>query len=159
MPPATFCSTVSVPRASRTRLKLDATFVLQKSVLRDPFTGEKRNWSGFVNRQANFELRHDIPNTDWAWSMEANHNHIQARYRSNEVDRSWEGPWFVSAEVENKNVLGMTVAAGVGNILDARSYRDRTVFTGIRGQSPIDFIEDRNRRIGPIFYFSLRGNI
>ena len=140
-------------------LKLDGTVVLQKSSLRDPFTGETRNWSGFTNRQVFFTLRHDIPDTDWAWSIEGNHNNIQPRYRSNEVDRTWEGPWFVSAEVENKDVLGMTVAAGVGNILGARSYRDRTVFTGIRGQSPIDFIEDRDRRIGPIFYFSLRGNI
>ncbi len=53
----------------------------------------------------------------------------------------------------------MTVAAAVGNILGARSFRDRTVFTGIRGQSPVDSVEERNRRIGPIFYLSLRGNI
>ena len=152
-------STINFDPIGLKGLKLDGTMVFQKSSLRDPFTGETRNWSGFTNRQAFFTLRHDIPNTDWAWSIDANHNHVQARYRSNEVNRTWEGPWFVSAEVENKNVFGMTAAAGVGNILGARSYRDRTVWTGIRGQSPISFIEERDRRIGPIFYFSLRGNI
>ena len=139
-------------------LKLNATVVLQKSQLKDPFTGEKRQWSGFTNRQVNLGLRHDIPSSNWAWGSNWNHNHILAQYRSNQVDRSWEGPWFVSAFIEHKNVFGLTVQGKVSNILGARSRRERVVYDGLRGVTPIDFTESRDRRIGPIFSASIRGN-
>jgi hypothetical protein len=139
-------------------LKLNATVVLQKSGLRDPFTGEKRQWSSFTNRQVQLGLRHDIPSSSWAWGSNWNHNHILASYRSNQVDRSWEGPWFVSAFIENKDVFGMTVRATASNILGARSRRERVVYEGLRGATPIDFTESRDRRIGPIFTLLVRGN-
>lgn len=151
-------STITFDPIGLKGLKLDATFVLQKSSLRDPFTGERRQWSGFANRQANLSLRYDIPDSDWAVGGDANHTNILPRYRSNQVDRTWEGPWFASAFVEHKDVFGLTVQGGVNNILGARSYRDRIVYTGLRGATPIDFIEERDRLIGPIFFASVRGN-
>ena len=139
-------------------VKLDATVVFQTSSVRDPFTGEKRQWRGFVDRQVYLGLRHDIPGSDWAWGGEASHNHVLPRYRSNEVDRNWEGPWFANLFIENKDVFGLTVRAEAGNLLNARQYRERTVFTGLRGASPIAFTENRDRLIGPIFSLSVRGN-
>ena len=139
-------------------VRLDGTFVIQKSRLVDPFTGEARQWSGFNNRQANLNLRHDVPGSQWAWGMGANHNNNLPRYRSNQSDRGWEGPWFVSAFVEHKDVLGLTVRGRVGNILGARNYRERIVYTGLRGESPVDFAELRDRRIGPVFTLTVRGN-
>jgi hypothetical protein len=138
--------------------KIDATFVLQGSELRDPFTGEKRQWRGFNTRQANVAFRHDIPGSDWAWGAQANHNHVLPSYRSNQVDRNWEGPWFASVFVEHKDVFGLTVRARAGNLLGARQYRERIVYEGIRGETPIDFVELRDRRIGPIFTLTVRGN-
>jgi hypothetical protein len=151
-------STIKFDPAGLKGLKLDATFVKQTSRLRDPFTGEKRQWSGFTDTQFFATLRYDMPETDWAFGAEASHNHVQPRYRSNSVDRTWEGPWFAGLFVENKDVLGLTVRADAGNLLNARSRRDRTVYTGLRGVTPISFIEDRNRLIGPIFTLSVRGN-
>ncbi len=151
-------STITFDPIGLKGVKLDGTVVLQKSSLRDPFTGETRQWSGFPTRQVNLSLRHDIPRSDWAYGADANHNHFQPRYRSNQVDRMSEGPWFASAFVEHKDVFGLTVQGGISNLLGARSYRDRTVFTGLRDASPIAFVEQRDRKIGPIFYFSVRGN-
>ncbi len=59
--------------------------------------------------------------------------------------------------VENKDVLGLTVRASASNILNARSRWDRIVYTGRRNSAPIDFVETRNRLIGPIFSLSVRG--
>jgi hypothetical protein len=70
----------------------------------------------------------------------------------------WEGPVFANVFVEHKNVMGLTVRAQIRNIVNARSKRDRTVYTGVRGQSPIAFVEERDRLIGPIFAVSVRGN-
>jgi hypothetical protein len=139
-------------------VKLDVTGVYQKSSLRDPFTGEKRQWSGFTDKQLVFALRHDIPASDWAWGGEASYSHNQPAYRSNSVDRVWEGPWFASLFVENKDVFGLTVRAQAGNLLNARSRRYRTVYDGLRGVTPISSIEDRDRLIGPIFTLSVKGN-
>ena len=103
-------------------------------------------------------LRHDIPDSDWAWQLQANHEYIQPSFRSNQIDRQYEGPWFLTAVVENKDVFGLTVAAGVANLLGARSYRDRTVYAGLRTGAPVLFAEERDRLIGPIFVFSVRGD-
>ena len=137
--------------------KVDTRVLLQNSGLRDPFTGEKRQWSGFTDTLIEFNLRHDIPNSDWAWGVGGEYFHNQPRYRRNSTDRTYEGPLFVDFFVENKNVLGLTMRAGINNIFNGRSYRDRVVFTGLRGASPIAFIEDRDRLIGPIFSYSVKG--
>lgn len=151
-------STINLDPIGLKGVRLDGSFVLQTSRVRDPFTGEKRQWRGFTNRQAFVSLRHDIPGSDWAYGGEANHNHVLPRYRRNEVDRSWEGPWFANLFVEHKDVMGLTVRAEAGNLLNARSRRERTVYTGLRGASPIAFTEERDRLIGPIFSLSVRGN-
>jgi hypothetical protein len=151
-------STINLDPAGIRGMKIDTNFLYQQSRLRDPFTGESRQWSGFTDTQASIALRHDVPETDWAWGGEAFYSHNQPRYRSNQVDRVWEGPVFASLFVENKDVMGLTVRAQIGNILNARSRRDRTVFAGLRGASPILLVEDRDRLIGPIFSFSVRGS-
>ena len=151
-------STINLDPAGIRGVKVDTSFLYQTSRLRDPFTGESRQWSGFTDTQAVMSLRHDIPDTDWAWGGEASYSHNQPRYRSNQVDRTWEGPVFASLFVENKDVMGLTVRGQIGNILNARSRRDRTVFAGLRGASPILLVEDRDRLIGPIFSLSVRGS-
>ena len=47
--------------------------------------------------------------------------------------------------------------ASAGNIVNARSRWDRIVYAGRRNSAPIDFVETRNRLIGPIFSLSVRG--
>ena len=150
-------NTINLDPAGIKGMKIDTDFVYQKSSLRDPFTGETRQWSGFTDTQASIALRHDIPQSNWAWGAEANYSHNQPNYRSNQVDRIWEGPSFASLFVENKDVFGLTMRAQVGNILNARSRRHRVVYGGLRGETPITSIEERDRLIGPVFSFSVRG--
>lgn len=152
-------STFNFDPAGLKGVKLDTSLLFQKSWLRDPFTGETRQWSRFGDTFIEGTLRHDIVGSDWAWGVSARHNNYQPAYRRNQVDRIWEGPVFDHIFVESKDVAGLTVRATVMNLLNARSRRDRTVYTGVRGASPIAFVEDRNRRIGPIFFLTVRGKI
>ena len=150
-------ATINLDPAGLKGVKLDTRLLLQKSSLRDPFTGEKRQWNGFTDTVAYIAVRHDVAGTDWAWGADAEYTHNQPNYRRNQSDKIWEGPVWATAFVEHKNVMGLTVRAQVRNIANARSKRDRTVYTGVRGESPIAFVEARDRLIGPIFSFSVRG--
>ncbi len=151
-------STINLDPAGIRGMRLETSFVFQKSRLKDPFTNEYRQWSGFDDTQIEASLRHDIPDTDWAWGADASYSQNRPNYRSRSVDRIWEGPIFASVFAEHKDVFGLTVRAEVRNVLNARSRRYRTAYTGLRGQAPILFVEDRDRLIGPIFSLSLRGS-
>jgi hypothetical protein len=150
-------STINLDPAGLKGVKVNTRVLLQKSSLRDPFTGEKRQWNGFTDKVIEFSFRHDIQGTDLAWGAGGNYAHYQPNYRRNQIDKTWEGPIFANVYVEHKNVMGLTVRAQLSNMYNARSKRNRTVYTGVRGESPVAFVEKRNRLIGPIFAFSVRG--
>jgi outer membrane receptor for ferrienterochelin and colicins len=136
--------------------KLDARFQLQTSSVKDPLTGETRQISNSLMQFFDVTLRHDIPDSDWAWGANANYTLNALNYRLTEVGRLWEGPVWASLYVENKDVLGLTVRATVTNIFAATSMWDRTVYQG-RRTGPVAFFEHRDRLIGPIFSFQVRG--
>jgi hypothetical protein len=137
--------------------KVNLRVLAQLSRIEDPLTGETRDYSGFTDRLVEFAYRHDIPNSDWAYGINANYSHVTRSFRLNELGRQFEGPVFASVFVENKDVFGLTVRATAGNLLNARSRWDRLVFDGRRNAAPISFVETRNRLIGPIFSLDVRG--
>lgn len=150
-------ATINLDPAGIKGMRLEPRMLLQKSSLRDPFTGEKRQWNGFTDTVISLGLRHDIPASNLAWGGDLEYVHYQPNYRRNQTDKMWEGPVWASVFVEHKDVLGLTVRASIRNIANARSKRDRTAYTGVRGESPVSFVEERDRLIGPVFSFSVRG--
>ena len=136
--------------------KLDLRAQRQETRVKDPLTGEGRRISSTLIHFFDITLRHDIPDSDWAYGMNLNHQLNALSYRLTEVGRQWEGPYWGSFYAEHKDVFGLTVRATVSNVLAARSMWDRTVFLG-RRTGPINYIERRDRLIGPIFSFQVRG--
>ena len=124
--------------------------------MKDPLTGQERPISNTLLRAGSVEIRHDVPKTDWAWGLGASYELDAMNYRLTEVGRFWEGPTWGSVYVENKNVHGLTVRAGMYNLFLADSMWDRTVYVN-RRTGPVDFIEDRHRRIGPILNLQFSG--
>lgn len=138
--------------------KLDAHVILQKTSLRDPLTGEKRQIDYWTTRLIELDFRHDIPGSDWAWGASLQHVDSQPYYRLNEIGSENEGPIFDSYFVENKDVFGMTVRFDVINLANARHNVTRTVFLDRRDNSAVDFIERQSRLIGPIFRLGVKGS-
>jgi len=136
--------------------KLDARFQWQDSRVDDPLTGASRHISNELLRLGELSLRHDVPGTDWAWGGNLSYEYYALDYRLTEVGRVWEGPVWASVFVERKNLRGLTLRATAGNQGDAMSMWDRTVFVD-RRTGPVDYYETRDRRIGPIFSFSVSG--
>ena len=137
-------------------MRLDSRFILQRSQVEDPLTGQDREISGSLKRLASLSLRHDVPETDWAWGASLSHQKGAMTYRLTELSRQYEIPIFGSLFVEHKDFHGLTVRANAGNIFSGESYFDRIAYQG-RRTDPIAFIERRDRTIGPIFSFEVRG--
>lgn len=137
--------------------KINLRALAQISRIEDPLTGEIRDLSSFTDRFIELGYRHDVPDTDWAYGVNASYAHVTQSYRLNEIGRQFEGPVLASIFAEHKNLLGLTVRASVGNLLNARSRWDRVVYAGRRNTAPIDFRETRNRLIGPTFSLNIRG--
>jgi hypothetical protein len=136
--------------------RLDLRFLLQHTEVEDPLLHVIRPISNTTQKFFEGIFRYDIPESDWAVGGGASFQEAAWNYRLREVGYQTEGPVFASVYVEHKDVLGLTVRATAGNLLDARSTWDRLVFAG-RRDGPVDFIERRDRLIGPIFSFQIRG--
>jgi hypothetical protein len=137
--------------------KINLRGLVQFSRIADPLTNEYRALSSFTDRLVELNYRHDIPDSDWAYGANLNYSRMTKSFRLSEVGRQFEGPVFAGIFAEHKDVLGLTVRASAGNLLNARSRLDRTVYRGRRNSAPVDFIETRDRLIGPIFSLSVRG--
>jgi len=149
-------STFNLDRLHWRGARVDAELQWQGSRVEDPLTGEIRPISDSLQEAASLSLRHDIPKSNWAWGTDYSYQLNAQNYRLTEVGRLWEGPIWGDFYIEHKNVHGLTVRAGVYNLVAADSKWDRTVYTG-RRTDPVAFIEHRNRQIGPIFSFQVRG--
>lgn len=136
--------------------RLDTRILFQTSALEDPLTGEIRQISNITRRLYEAQLRWDIPSSDFAVGTNVSAQKNAYNFRLTEVGLSEEGPVFLTAYVEHKDVFGLTVRALVGNSVNARQLWDRTVFVG-RRTGPVDYIEQRDRLIGPIFQLQVRG--
>ncbi|BDI60353.1 TonB-dependent receptor plug domain-containing protein [Qipengyuania nanhaisediminis] len=124
----------------------------------DPFTGLSRPFSQDTIDLFEAEYRHDIPRSDIAYGA-GMFTMTNAPYsRRFEIGRQYEGPVFARVFIEHKDVFGLTVRAVAGNILGARNKFERTVFDGSRPDAAILFREAMDRRIGPIFRFSVSGD-
>lgn len=136
--------------------KLDSRVQFERSRVRDPLTGEQRPISNNLEEFVELVLRHDVPDTNWAWGANASYEYYARDYRLTEVGRVWEGPIWGGVFVERKNFQGLTLRATLSNATGARSMWDRTVYVD-RRTGPVDYIEARDRRIGPILSFSVSG--
>ncbi|HEY1607221.1 MAG TPA: hypothetical protein VGF77_16650 [Allosphingosinicella sp.] len=141
-----------------TGAKLDLDVGAERTRVRDPLTGERREISGIRDRWMSAQVRHDVPHTQIAWSAYVQYSHFAKNYFLTEVFRTLDLPWIAGFYVEDKNVLGMTVRFSVDNVLNGRHLLDRTVFAGFRDRAPILFIEKHDQLVGPLFRLSVKGS-
>lgn len=138
--------------------QLTAQLEYEDGTLRDPLTGDQRPFSDGSDRQAEIELRQDIPGSDIAWGSRLRYDRKRGYVRTSEIGRTQDGPSFLSAYVEHKDLFGLTARVTVGNLLGGRDRFERVVWDGYRDTAAVLFTEDRNRRIGPILRFDVSGN-
>jgi hypothetical protein len=137
--------------------RFDLTAEMTHSAVRDPLLDTIRQISGTELILLEFRLRHDLPNTPWAFGTRGDWRKFARAVRLDEV--SLDQPSFaqVFAFLEHKNLAGLTVRARVGNLMDQRDRFERTVFTD-RAAGIAAFTERRERRFGTVFSFDVEGS-
>jgi outer membrane receptor protein involved in Fe transport len=150
-------STINFDPIGFTGARLDLEFTLEQTRLDDPLTGKSRALGENDTSYIEAEFRHDVPGTDIAWGLEFERYRQSAGYRLNELSQFVTRPAFLGAYVEHKDVLGLRVRGSVYNLIDAHDDFSRIAYVD-RRDGPIDFIENRHRRIGPIFTFTISGS-
>lgn len=164
----------NIASAGRTRVEWNTTLKLdpagwqgaqvtarleyEDGTLRDPLTDELRPFSEGPDREAEIELRQDIPGSDIAWGGRLRYDRQRRYVRPGEIGRTQDGPSFLSLFIEDKDLMGLTARATVGNLLGGRDRFERIVWDGYRDTAPVLFTEARDRRIGPILRFDVSGN-
>lgn len=137
--------------------KLDIEVEAAKSSLRDPITLRNRRIGQDDIYSYEIQLRHDIPNTDWAWGAGIEDFDDVGNIRLDQIadfDTLAPYSWIF---VEHKDVFGLTVNANLGNLFDRGDRFVRTAYVD-RRDGPIDFIENRTRRFGLIYRLTVSGS-
>ena len=163
----------NIDSATRLRLEIEGTWLLdpiglkgvqvetegsiQELSLTDPLTGEnrRRGESGIFRWE--IDVRHDIPNTSWAWGFNLNQDREEADFTLSQIeDRRTTSP-FLFAYVEHKNIFGMTGFIEFGNILNAGDETERKIFGPDRTGALLER-EFREREFGDFLTFGLSGS-
>ncbi len=136
--------------------RIDVEMRWQDSRVTDPVTGQGRRFSD--EREVTFELefRQDLPGPRFSWGWELEKQSSLTRFGVDELDRFSRGV-DLEAFIETSRWLGVKFTLTAENLLDRRFRRDRTVFDGRRGQSPLLFREDRDRRRGRSLILGVNG--
>jgi len=123
---------------------------LMETEIEDPLSGETRRFNGSPFWTYSTSLRHDIPNTPYAWSVRLRRNGISERFRFDErIDFVFDKPTLFVG-VEHKDVFGMNLEMNIDNLLDEGRDRNRFIFDGDRFGDLIQ-IQRFDRRRGPRF--------
>jgi len=137
--------------------RIDLTLGWNESSVRDPLLGTPREVSGNELMTVEFRVRHDAPDSVWAFGTRGDWTKNARSVRLDEISLNQPSFAQMFAFLENKDVAGMTVRARVGNLLDQRDRFERTVFSD-RAAGQIAFSERRDRRFGTIFSFDVEGS-
>jgi len=141
--------------------KLDLNLQFQKTRLDDPLTGRRRPINENMTRQLEVNFRHDVPSSDWAYGASFFQYRQSPLFRLDERWQFLDTPGTLGVFVEHKDVMGLTVRAGVDNLLGTNESFSRIFFDGRRNaeETNVRFTEDRDRFYGPIFTLTISGTI
>ena len=140
-----------------TGAKLDIEGEVRKSSLRDPLTGIFRRISDDKIFTYEATLRHDIPDSDWAWGAGIEDFRYSDFLRLDQINSFRTGAPYSWVFIEHKDVLGLTVQANLGNLFGRSENFARTVYAN-RRDGPIAFVEDRSREFGLIYRLTVSGS-
>lgn len=134
------------------RVSLFASYV--GTSVRDPYTGEKRRFSGNSPLQTTASFRQDLKK--FAWGFALDYGLPSTIYRLDELDLGGSREAYVTAFAEYRPTPITTITVGVNNVTAAQSFRERTFFDPDRRTREPAAVEFRERDSYLIPYLTLK---
>ena len=143
--------------------QVDYDILYRESEIEDPYSGEIRRLNGQTKWYYDFEFRHDIPGTNWAWGGQIEDFFDSKSYRRTGIGSGadfrlgYQAYLYDQSKpttelfVEHKDVFGFNVTAYVFNVLDYTEDNQREVFDGNSEDAPLVFKEFKAQDFDPIF--------
>lgn len=134
------------------RVSLYASYV--GTSVRDPYTGEKRRFSGNSPLQTTASFRQDLKK--FAWGFALDYGLPSTIYRLDELDLGGSREAYVTAFAEYRPTPVTTLTLGLNNVTAAQSFRERTFFDPDRRTREPAAVEFRKRNSHLIPYLTLK---
>ena len=152
-----FNSSIKGDRWGWTGTQFDLDIQWRDSEVKDPFTENDRQISRDLKTFWHARMRHDIPNSDWAYGGGVREYADYKGFRLFTTDDPTLDRPITYAFVEHKDVLGIKIKAELTNLIGSKENFEREVFEGPRDQGILDFTEFQSREFGPILNVEFSG--
>jgi outer membrane receptor protein involved in Fe transport len=127
----------------------------RRSRVTDPTTGEKRQISNEQPFSGTLTLTQDIPKLRSTWRIDVTSANRFDIFRIDEVQRFRVGT-TVNVSWEYKPRANLSAMVQLQNVTNSRSERERQIFTGLRSDGSVTFIDTRDVKFGPALYVRIR---
>jgi outer membrane receptor protein involved in Fe transport len=134
---------------------LQGSGLWRHSRVTDPVTGERRRISEDLPIEAKVSLTHDIARWHTRWGINYVHAEKETTFKIDEVEID-RVPDRVDAFIEYKPDAAWTLRVFAKNLTNSPVIRTRSLYTGLRGLSPIRHIERRELNSGPYVGFTIQ---
>jgi hypothetical protein len=138
---------------SHARVQAEGTW--RRSRVTDPTTGEKRQISNEQPFSGTLTLTQDIPKLRSTWRIDVTSANRFDIFRIDEVQRFRVGA-TVNVSWEYKPRANLSAMVQLQNVTNSRSERERQIFTGLRSDGSVAFIDTRDVKFGPALYVRIR---
>ena len=123
----------------------------------DPVTLNPRQISRDRKTFWHARIRHDIPNSEWAYGGGGREYADYKGFRLFTTDNPTLERPIVYAFIEHKDFYGIKVKAEVTNLIGSSENSTREVYTDRRDRGVLDFTEFQSRKSGPILNIEFSG--
>ena len=132
-------------------MELRSNLSFQTSNVTDPITFIDRQFSNSESFEWEVDLRHDIPDRDWAWGFSFDMSDRTDNFNPFLISQFNREPGLNDVFIEHKDILGMRVQVELSAIIPTEDQEDRIVFETPRNDPIIDRIDNRVRSFeGPL---------
>lgn len=165
-----FESSMPLEKLGLNNSRLDFDLYWQDSKVTDPVTGESRKLSsvdgGYFNRrsfgsdveyEARVDFRQDLDAQEMAWGWDISFNAERTSYNVNELDTRDDRVMF-NMYTETTRWFGLKFRLDVRNLIDSIETRNRVIYSGLRGLTPIETEEVTAYTGGRRFILSVNGS-
>tara|TARA_R110000782_G_scaffold49238_1_gene107230 strand:- start:132 stop:2162 length:2031 start_codon:yes stop_codon:yes gene_type:complete len=134
---------------------LQGSGLWRRSRVTDPVTGERRRISEDLPIEAKVSLTHDIARWHTRWGLNYVHAEKKTKFKIDEVEID-RVPDRLDVFIEYKPDTAWTLRAFANNLTSSPAVRTRSIYTGLRGSTPIRYIERRELNSGPYVGFTIQ---